>query len=315
MTRRPPAGYPALQYLQSGRVSKLETDLNHIVGPGALDQNVFDLIKWAESTGRTEDLIRAIQNARPLNQEVQAATAAVLLPPPMASVGPIWNVPHPTKPRLHGPRGHPRRPAEAAHQRGRTALAQAISGLGGIGKTQTAVEYAYRYRDKYQAVLWLNAESPLALKAGCGELARLMHLPHPEDDLDQAVLALKHWLETQPGWLLVLDNADDPAMLKPFLPDAEHGHILITSRAQDFQDLGILDPVELPKLPVDGRDRIPPPSVRPRGCRGRGTRRRRASSPASWTGCRSPWSKRRPTSWRDEERPSDAISKAIAAVA
>ena len=58
-------------------------------------------------------------------------------------------------------------------QRRKAALAQAISGLGGIGKTQTAVEYAYRYRDKYQAVLWLNAESTLSLKTGCCELARL----------------------------------------------------------------------------------------------------------------------------------------------
>src|SRR5205814_2320241 len=115
--------------------------------------------------------------------------------------------------------------------RGRTALAQAISGLGGIGKTQTAVEYAYRYRDKYQAVLWLNAESSLALKTGGGELARRLLLPHPEGDLDQAVQAVRRWLETHSGWLLVLDNADDPAMVGPFLPDTEHGHILLTSRA------------------------------------------------------------------------------------
>ena len=133
----------------------------------------------------------------------------------------------------------------------KAALAQAITGLGGIGKTQTAVEYAYRYRDKYKAVLWLNAESTLGLKTGSAELAGLLHLPHPENDLDAAVLAFKQWLKTEAGWLLILDNADDPALLKPFLPDAEHGHILITSRAQDFQDLGIIDPVGLEELSVD----------------------------------------------------------------
>jgi tetratricopeptide (TPR) repeat protein len=122
--------------------------------------------------------------------------------------------------------------------------------LGGIGKTQTAIEYAYRYRDKYQAALWVKAESTLALRAGYAELAQQMHLTHPEDNLEQGVLALKRWLEAHPGWLLILDNADDPAMLSAFLPDARHGHILITSRAQDFQDLGILDSVELGALPV-----------------------------------------------------------------
>jgi len=123
--------------------------------------------------------------------------------------------------------------------------------LGGIGKTQTAVEYAYRYRDKYKAVLWLNAGSPLSLKTGCGDIARRMPLPHDEKDLDQAAAAVKYWLGTHSDWLLILDYADDPAVLVEFLPTDHKGHILITSRAQDFQLLGIFDPVELRKLPIE----------------------------------------------------------------
>ena len=164
---------------------------------------------------------------------------------------PIWNVPYPRNDFFTGREDVIADLRKHLTKRRKAALAQAITGLGGIGKTQTAVEYAYRYRDKYKAVLWLNAESPLGLKTGSAELARLLHLPHPENDLDQAVLAFKQWLKTEAGWLLILDNADDPAMLTPFLPDAEHGHILITSRAQDFQDLGIIDPVELDELSVD----------------------------------------------------------------
>jgi hypothetical protein len=136
------------------------------------------------------------------------------------------------------------------NRRRKAVLTEAISGLGGIGKTQTAVEYAHRYRDKYQAVLWLDAVSPLILKTGCGELARSLRLPHPENDLDQAVTALKQWLAAHPGWLLIFDNADDPDGLEPFLPDAGHGQILVTSRAQDFQKLGILNPVSLARWPV-----------------------------------------------------------------
>src|SRR5262249_2125879 len=130
------------------------------------------------------------------------------------AVGPLWTVPQ----RNGFFAGRDEVLADVRKrltQRGRAALAQvqAISGLGAIGKTQTAVEYAYRYQDKYKAILWLNAESPLALKAGCGELTQRMGLPDPEKDFDRAVLALKDWLETHTGWLLILDNADDPATL------------------------------------------------------------------------------------------------------
>ncbi len=161
-----------------------------------------------------------------------------------------WNVPYVRNEFFTG-----RESVVTAIRRGfalpkKAVQAQAISGLGGLGKTQIAVEYAYHYRDTYAAVFWLDAESELSLKAGFGELARLMKLPHRENDLDQAVLAFKQWLATEPGWLLIFDNADLPAVLKPFLPLVDHGHVLITSRAQDFQDLGILNPVELKRLTV-----------------------------------------------------------------
>ena len=163
----------------------------------------------------------------------------------------FWNVPHPRNPSFTGREAEIAGLRERLARKRKTALAQAISGLGGIGKTQTAVEYAYRYRDEYKAVLWLNAESPLSLKTGCGDIARQMPLPHDEKDLDQAAAAVKYWLGTHPDWLLILDNADDPTVLEPFLPTDHAGHILITSRAQDFQHMGILDPVELGGLPIE----------------------------------------------------------------
>jgi tetratricopeptide (TPR) repeat protein len=175
-------------------------------------------------------------------------------PTPEAAVGQkIWTVPYPRNEFftgrdavIAGLRGHLTKLRKAA-----VCQAQAITGLGGIGKTQTAVEYAYRYRDEYQAVLWLNAESALSLKTGSAELAGLLQFPHPENKLEAAFRAFRNWLKKEPGWLLILDNADDPALLTKFLPETHQGHILITSRARNFQNLGIIDPVELEELSVE----------------------------------------------------------------
>src|SRR4029077_9252507 len=150
------------------------------------------------------------------DRESRGGTAKPFTGPPPNTGTPavgskIWTVPYPRNEFFEGREAVLADLRKRLTERRKAALAQAITGLGGIGKTQTAVEYAYRYRDRYKAVLWLDAESTLGLKTGSAELAGLLKLPHPKDDLDAAVLAFKQWLMTQPGWLLILDNADDPA--------------------------------------------------------------------------------------------------------
>ena len=127
--------------------------------------------------------------------------------------------------------------------------AQAISGLGGIGKTQTALEYAYRYRKTYRFVLWARAESHLALRTDFVELASILDLPEKTArNPDEAVQAVVRWLETNSDWLLIFDNADDPELVKNFLPFAPKGHILLTSRAQVFHSLGIKSSIEMNEM-------------------------------------------------------------------
>ena len=126
---------------------------------------------------------------------------------------------------------------------------QAISGLGGIGKTQIAIEYAYRHRDDYQAVLWVPADTRDALVSGFTNLAGLLNLPQ-KDEQDQTLViaAVKHWLDTYEQWLLILDNADDLALLDEFLPSMNTGHILLTTRAQAVGTLANsidVEPMEL----------------------------------------------------------------------
>ncbi len=56
------------------------------------------------------------------------------------------------------------------------------------------------------------------------------------------------WLGRESDWLLIFDNADRPELIQPFLPREITGHILVTSRSQDFQDLGIVQPLAMEML-------------------------------------------------------------------
>lgn len=116
-----------------------------------------------------------------------------------------------------------------------TALtqSQAIHGLGGIGKTQVAIEYAYRYRDEYTYVLWLNAQSAESLLTEYVTLADLLHLPQPEKDehyQSRLIAFIYQWFLQQDHWLLILDNADDLQAIHPFIPTGGKGHLIITTR-------------------------------------------------------------------------------------
>src|SRR5205823_8552025 len=114
----------------------------------------------------------------------------------------------------------------------------AVSGLGGIGKTQTAVAYAYRYRDEYQYVFWVRANKHEELVTDFGAIAGLLNLPERNaQDQNVVVEAVKRWLEGHTGWLLILDNADDLEMASQFIPPGGKGHILLTTRAQAMRNL------------------------------------------------------------------------------
>jgi tetratricopeptide (TPR) repeat protein len=163
----------------------------------------------------------------------------------------VWNIPYPRNPFFTG-RDNLLAQLTAAVQKAPAALTQphAISGLGGIGKTQVAVEYAYRSHADYQAVLWVRADTRENIVSDFVTIAGLLELPE-KDEQDQliAVQAVKKWLRTHSKWLLIFDNADELVMLREFLPPMPGGHLLLTTRAQAMGRLA--QRVEVEKLEVE----------------------------------------------------------------
>lgn len=107
----------------------------------------------------------------------------------------------------------------------------AISATGGSGKTQLAVEYAYRQREQYRAVFWVPAASSALLHRAYSEIARLLDLPEQGQQEQRLIVrTVVDWLARQRDWLLILDDVGDVSLLKHMVPQTHHGHLLLTTR-------------------------------------------------------------------------------------
>ncbi|WP_406494683.1 FxSxx-COOH system tetratricopeptide repeat protein [Streptomyces sp. NBC_01604] len=116
---------------------------------------------------------------------------------------------------------------------GRAVAVVALDGRGGVGKTQSAAEYAHRFCGEYELVWWVRAEDPALIPGQLALLAVETGAAQPNTPAEKAVQALGRELRSRARWLVVFDNAEDPAALADFVPSGP-GHVLITSRNPDW---------------------------------------------------------------------------------
>src|SRR3954452_14025963 len=117
-----------------------------------------------------------------------------------------------------------------------TLVVQALYGLGGVGKTQLAIEYAHRFAADYDLVWWIDPEQPVLIPEQLVALAARFDLPTGltvSDTVDRLLAELRH----RDRWLLVFDNAERPGDMADYQP-AGAGHVLITSRFPGWGALG-----------------------------------------------------------------------------
>jgi tetratricopeptide (TPR) repeat protein len=163
-------------------------------------------------------------------------------PRPPGSLPPVWNLAR-RNPGFTGRDAMLNRLHDTLRGDSRVAV-QALHGMGGVGKTQLALEYAHRFAGEYDIVWWIPAEQRELTGDHLAALAQdeqlcLVPAGTPTPD---SMRALRAHLRQAGRWLLIFDNAEDRDHLAPWLPDGP-GHLLITSRNPNWA--GVAQPVDV----------------------------------------------------------------------
>ena len=200
----------------------------------------IDLVGASEDQARCR-LLEGLGGGRAKPEESPLYPGSSQATPAFPGLPTLWNVPHHRNPHFVG-RAELLHALESFHDQAPGLSTVAVIGMGGVGKTQLVLEYAYRQQQKFDVVWWTRAEEALSLKADLAALASALGHGEDKPDLESRAAIARRWLERHDRWLLVLDNADDLKAVEPILPQGGGGTVLITSRGGDWGSLAhVLD--------------------------------------------------------------------------
>ena len=211
---------------------------------------------------RYQQLVHNLDNSRPYEGDFErfkkrkAVQIAPSIIPPVRPLPPGSRMPHAPNPLFVGREDEMRNLARmlAPGSGALVGVHAAVIGMGGVGKTQLAVEYAHRYGHLYQGgVFWLNfagEEDPINEIARCGgpegmDFAGWNEMKAPE----QASRVQKAWEEGERASLLIFDNAEGPAAVDKWRPKHGHCSVLITCRRGEWPSEMGVHPLGIETLP------------------------------------------------------------------
>jgi transcriptional regulator with XRE-family HTH domain len=249
MAEQPALGFAGL--LRQLRAEAGLTQEELAEAAGLSPRSVSDLERGINRTARKDTAVLlggALGLAEPVRTVFVAAarglvSAAEVLGAARGARPRVWNIPA----RNPGFTGRDDLLAEVRQQllAGDTAVVQALHGMGGVGKTQLAAEYAHRFAGTYDLAWWINAEQGGLIGNQVAALGLALGCVQPGAGNEAVRAAVLAELRHRGRWLLVFDNAEDPAVVAPWLPGGG-GHVLITSRQRGWNEVAA--PVEVDVL-------------------------------------------------------------------